>query len=145
MPPYKKYLVLSVVFNILSALLNIFSFATLVPILQILFKTGDAGKATHFMEWDWNNVKEVVSNNADYYVTNMIADMGATTTLLIIGLFLACSLPLPHSSRQERISFHRLLSFQSVQVLCAISAISFIVRLHLCLWDSSAKSARAIS
>ena len=43
-PPYKKYLVLSVVFNILSAILNIFSFATLVPILQILFKTEDAGK-----------------------------------------------------------------------------------------------------
>ena len=88
-PPYKKYLVLSVVFNILSALLNIFSFATLVPILQILFKTGDAGKATELMAWDWSNAKEVVSNNADYYVTNMIADMGATTTLLIIGLFLA--------------------------------------------------------
>ena len=88
-PPYKKYLVLSVVFNILSALLNIFSFATLVPILQIIFKTGDAGKATEFMEWDWSNAKEVVSNNADYYVTMMIADMGATTTLLIIGLFLA--------------------------------------------------------
>ena len=62
-PPYKKYLVLSVVFNILSALLNIFSFATLVPILQILFKTGDAGKATELMAWDWSNVKEVVSNN----------------------------------------------------------------------------------
>lgn len=88
-PPYKKFLVLSVVFNILSALLNIFSFATLVPILQIIFKTGDAGKATEFMAWDWSNVKEVVSNNADYYVTMMIADMGATTTLLIIGLFLA--------------------------------------------------------
>ena len=89
MPPYKKFLVLSVVFNILSALLNIFSFATLVPILQIIFKTGDAGKATEFMAWDWSNAKEVVSNNADYYVTMMIADMGATTTLLIIGLFLA--------------------------------------------------------
>ncbi|MDO4957803.1 MAG: ABC transporter ATP-binding protein [Prevotellaceae bacterium] len=88
-PPYKKYLVLSVVFNILSALLNIFSFATLVPILQILFKTGDAGTATELMAWDWSNAKEVVSNNADYYVTQMIADMGATTTLLIIGLFLA--------------------------------------------------------
>ena len=87
-PPYKKYLVLSVVFNILSALLNIFSFATLVPILQILFKTGDAGKATELMAWDWSNVKEVVSNNADYYVTMMISDMGATTTLLVIGLFL---------------------------------------------------------
>lgn len=89
MPPYKKFLVLSVVFNILSALLNIFSFATLVPILQILFKTGDAGKATEMMAWDWSNAKEVLSNNADYYVTMMIADMGATTTLLIIGLFLA--------------------------------------------------------
>lgn len=89
MPPYKKFLVLSVVFNILSALLNIFSFATLVPILQILFKTGDAGKATEMMAWDWSNAKEVLSNNADYYVTMMIADMGATTTLLVIGLFLA--------------------------------------------------------
>lgn len=88
-PPYKKFLVLSVVFNILSALLNIFSFATLVPILQIIFKTGDAGKATEMMAWDWSNAKEVLSNNADYYVTMMIADMGATTTLLIIGLFLA--------------------------------------------------------
>ena len=39
--PYKKYVVLSIVFNILSALLNIFSFAALIPILQILFKTGD--------------------------------------------------------------------------------------------------------
>ena len=39
--PYKKYVVLSIVFNVLSALLNIFSFAALIPILQILFKTGD--------------------------------------------------------------------------------------------------------
>lgn len=87
-PPYKKYLVLSVVFNILSAVLNIFSFATLIPILQILFQTGDAGKVTQLMAWDWNNVKEVVSNNADYYVTQMIDSIGPTTTLLVIGLFL---------------------------------------------------------
>ena len=45
-PPYKKYLVLSVIFNILSAVLNIFSFAALIPILQILFQTGDAEEAT---------------------------------------------------------------------------------------------------
>ena len=38
-PPYKKYLVASIVFNILSAVLNIFSFMTLIPILNILFKT----------------------------------------------------------------------------------------------------------
>ena len=51
-PPYKKYLVLSVVFNILSAVLNIFSFATLIPMLNILFKTGDADSATELMAWD---------------------------------------------------------------------------------------------
>lgn len=39
--PYKKYVALSIIFNLLSALLNIFSFAALIPILQILFKTGD--------------------------------------------------------------------------------------------------------
>lgn len=87
-PPYKKYLFLSVLFNVLSAVLNIFSFATLIPILQILFQTGDAGKATQLMAWDWSNVKDVLSNNADYYVTQMIGGLGATTTLLIIGLFL---------------------------------------------------------
>ena len=45
-PPYKKYLILSIVFNILSAVLNIFSFAALIPILQILFQTGEAEAAT---------------------------------------------------------------------------------------------------
>lgn len=88
-PPYKKYLVLSVLFNILSAVLNIFSFAALIPILQILFKTEGAGKATELMAWNWSNLKEVVSNNADYYVQQFINTMGATTTLLVIGLFLA--------------------------------------------------------
>lgn len=88
-PPYKKYLVLSVIFNILSAILNIFSFATLIPILQILFETGDAGRVTTLMPWSWENAKDVLSNNADYYVTMLIESVGATSTLLIIGLFLA--------------------------------------------------------
>ena len=52
-PPYKKYLVLSVIFNILSAVLNIFSFATIIPMLNILFQTGDAESATSLMAWDW--------------------------------------------------------------------------------------------
>lgn len=88
-PPYKKYLILSVIFNILSAVLNIFSFATLIPILQILFETGDAGRVTTLMPWSWENAKDVLSNNADYYVTMLIENVGATSTLLIIGLFLA--------------------------------------------------------
>lgn len=88
-PPYKKYLALTVVFNILSAVLNIFSFAALIPILQILFHTEGAGTATELMPWSLDNLKEVLANNADYYVTQLIGDVGATTTLLLIGLFLA--------------------------------------------------------
>ena len=88
-PPYKKYLVLSVVFNILSAVLNIFSFATLIPMLNILFKTGDADEATSLMAWDWGNLTDVAMNNMNYYVNQLIAQVGPTTTLLVIGLVLA--------------------------------------------------------
>lgn len=88
-PPYKKYLALSVTFNILSAVLNIFSFAAIIPILQILFKTDSARNATALMAWDWENAKEVLANNANFYVNRMIADIGPATTLLVIGLSLA--------------------------------------------------------
>ena len=88
-PPYKKYLVLSVIFNILSAVLNIFSFAALIPILQILFQTGDAEAATSVMAWDWGNAQAVLMNNLNYFVNGLIRDFGPTTTLLLIGLFLA--------------------------------------------------------
>ena len=88
-PPYKKYLAASIGFNILSALLNIFSFAALIPILQILFQTGDAEAATEWMTWDWGHAQEVLMNNLNYMVNGLIADYGQTTTLLFIGLFLA--------------------------------------------------------
>ena len=88
-PPYKKYLALTVIFNILSAVLNIFSFAALIPILQILFRTEGTGTATQLMPWSLDNIKEVLANNADYYVTQLIGNVGPTTTLLLIGLFLA--------------------------------------------------------
>ena len=88
-PPYKRYLVMTVSFNILSAVLNIFSFAAIIPILQIIFKTEKAAAAPHLMAWDWDNMKEVAANNMDYYVNVLIADIGPTTTLLVLGLFLA--------------------------------------------------------
>ena len=88
-PPYKKYLVLSVVFNILSAILNVFSFMSLVPMLGILFKTDDTVKATQLMAWDWSRIDTVAMNNMNYYVNRLIEATGATTTLLIIGIVLA--------------------------------------------------------
>ncbi len=76
-------------FNILSAILNIFSIAALIPILQILFQTSDAETATSLMAWDWGNIQTVLMNNMNYYVNGLIAEWGQTTTLLFIGLFLA--------------------------------------------------------
>ncbi|MCR5077592.1 MAG: ABC transporter ATP-binding protein/permease [Prevotella sp.] len=88
-PPYKKYLVLAIVFNILSAVLNIFSFATLIPLLQILFKVDSGTGATHIMSWSEGSFKDVLANNADYYTQIFITSWGPTTTLLLIGLVLA--------------------------------------------------------
>lgn len=89
LPPYKKYLVLSIVFNILSAVLNIFSFAALIPILQILFQTGGHQVATHWMGLGDGSFKDVLSNDTTYLVQQLVGNYGQTTTLLLIGLFLA--------------------------------------------------------
>ena len=90
-PPYKKYLGLSVLFNILSAVLNIFSFAALIPILQILFQVDGGIRANDYMTWngEWDNIKEVATNNLYYYIQEFIVEYSASTALLVIGLFLA--------------------------------------------------------
>ncbi len=87
LPPYKKYLFFSVFFNVLSALLNIFSFAALIPILQILFQVDGGLRANELLPWALS--KDVLQNNLSYYVQELIISTSATTTLLIIGLFLA--------------------------------------------------------
>ena len=90
-PPYKKYLALSIVFNILSAILNIFSFASLIPILQILFQVDGGIRANDYMSWngDLGSIKEVATNNMYYYIQQFIVEYSASTALLVIGLFLA--------------------------------------------------------
>ncbi len=90
-PPYKRYLGLSILFNILSAILNIFSFAALIPILQILFQVDGGIRANDYMTWngDWGTLKEVATNNMYYYIQEFIVEYSASTALLVIGLFLA--------------------------------------------------------
>ena len=90
-PPYKRYLGLSILFNILSAVLNIFSFAALIPILQILFQVDGGIRANDYMTWngDWDTLKEVATNNMYYYIQEFIVEYSASTALLVIGLFLA--------------------------------------------------------
>lgn len=87
--PYKRYVAGAVILNILSAVFNVFSFSLLIPILNILFKTGDADKVYHFMEWGSGELKDVAINNFYYYVSCLIDRFGPATTLLWLGLFLA--------------------------------------------------------
>ena len=89
-PPYRRYLVLSVVFTLLSAVLNVFSFMVLIPILQILFKVS-APVEVDFIAWsamNADNAKEVLMNNVQYYMNDFIGTHGASMMLLLLGLFL---------------------------------------------------------
>jgi subfamily B ATP-binding cassette protein MsbA len=87
-PPYKRYMVLTIVFNLLSAFMNIFSFMAIVPILNILFKTDETVQKLSFMPWHMDHIKDIAMNNMNYGVQQLIAYVGPTTTLLIVGLFL---------------------------------------------------------
>lgn len=86
-PPYKYYLALNIFFNILASVLTLFSFALIIPILEILFKLKQASYT--FMEWGSGSIKDVAINNFYYYVSQMIQDNGPTTALIFLGLFLA--------------------------------------------------------
>ncbi len=87
-PPYKRYLWFSITFNILSAVLNIFSFATIIPILNIIFQTGETTSAEAYMAWSDGSLKEVAMNNLNFFVEQLVEQFGASTTVLLTGLFL---------------------------------------------------------
>ena len=87
--PYKRYIGWAIVLNVLSAIFNVFSFTLLIPILNILFKTGENTKVYEYMEWGSEGIKEEAVNNFYYYVTQMIETHGPQMTLLFMGLFLA--------------------------------------------------------
>ena len=87
--PYRKNFIWSIFLTILSAIFNIFSFALLIPILQILFGIDNA--TYEFIPWDTAalSMKEIVMNNMYYFVkVEMIGNLGGSTTLLLLGLFM---------------------------------------------------------
>ncbi len=93
-PPYKKYMVWNIVFNVLSALLNLFSFALIIPILQILFKINKTDYV--YQAWrldlgDWEALKalpDIWINNFFWYVSDVIGRYGGSVALIMLGLFL---------------------------------------------------------
>ena len=85
-PPYKKYLILNIFFNLLTAILTLFSFALIIPILQMLFKINEATYV--FMEWGSGSMKDVVVNNFYYYVQMIIENWGQSVALASLAIAL---------------------------------------------------------
>lgn len=90
LPKYKKYLVANIILNILSAIFNLFSFASIIPILQILF--GINNERHTMMEWpglaNLSQAGDVLVNNAYALIENIMDERGASTTLLLLGVYL---------------------------------------------------------
>ncbi len=85
-PPYKKYLALNVFFNVLSAFLTLFSFAVIIPILEMLFKVREATYG--YMELGHGSLKDVAVNNFYYYTQEAINHYGPTVTLALLAALL---------------------------------------------------------
>ncbi len=93
-PPYKRYLVGNIVFNILSAILNLFSFALIIPILQILFKIDQETYVYTPIDWNFGNweamkaMPGILKDNFFWFVGDLIERHGGSVTLIVLGLFL---------------------------------------------------------
>ena len=96
-PPYKKFMILNVIFNILSAILNLFSFALIIPILNILFEI--TNETYTYIDWTfnplsfeaWKATPELIKNNFFWFVSDLIETKGGSFTLIVLGLFLVFS------------------------------------------------------
>ncbi|HLW08896.1 MAG TPA: ABC transporter ATP-binding protein [Fermentimonas sp.] len=88
LPPYKKYVILAFFFNLLTALLNVFSLATIIPILQVLFKVNK--DTFEFIPWKGTDYPfiDIVLNNVNWYVTSLMETYGASFTLMMLAVAL---------------------------------------------------------
>lgn len=86
-PPYKKYLFLNIFFNILAAFLTLFSFALIIPILEMLFM-GDKGVVYHYMDWTSGSFKDVAINNFYYSAYYCKIHLGPSVTLMLLAVAL---------------------------------------------------------
>ena len=94
-PPYKRFMALNIAFNILSAILNVFSFALIIPILRILFKMDDrvytyaAWTFRSVTDWEaWRALPGALQNNFYWYVNHLIETQGSSTALILLGVAL---------------------------------------------------------
>jgi len=91
-PPYKKYLWLNIVMNILTALFNLLSFTLIIPILKLLFKVDNADYVYipfHFSSGEsWSSLKDIVTNDFNWYISHLLQTSGASRVLFVLALYL---------------------------------------------------------
>jgi len=89
-PPYKKYVLLALLFNLLTLVFSLFSFAAVIPVLRLLFRIEE--KLNVYKAWNWNNsfkdITEAIQNNFSYHVQHFITSVGPSSALLYLGAFL---------------------------------------------------------
>ena len=88
LPPYRKFVILSFVFNILTAFLNVFSLMTIIPILQVLFKIKETSYT--FIPWDSTEFSffDILLNNGYWQLTQLIETYGGSQTLMFLSIIL---------------------------------------------------------
>ena len=87
LPPYKWYVALNMLFNVLSTILSLFSFATIIPVLQLLFGIATVD-VTYVSLHDASGLQqtlEVLKNNLYFYLQTLIESRGASFVLLLLG------------------------------------------------------------
>jgi len=89
-PPYKKFVLLAFLFNLLTLVFSLFSFAAVIPVLRLLFKIEQSINV--YQAWSWNNsfkdIIEAIKNNFSYSIQNFIVSVGPGSALLYLGAFL---------------------------------------------------------
>lgn len=90
LPPYKKYVLLSLLMNFISTVFSLFSFVAIIPILNILF--GITKSTTQYIPWSFSDslssIAFAIKNNLMFEVENIINTSGQSKSLLFLGLFL---------------------------------------------------------
>jgi ABC-type multidrug transport system fused ATPase/permease subunit len=90
-PPYKKYVFLSLLFNLLTMIFSLFSFAAVIPVLRLLFGLEKVTKAA-YIAWTWHdgvkNIFNALKNNASNWLEQTIHSVGPSMALLYLGVFL---------------------------------------------------------
>lgn len=89
-PPYTHLAVLNIFFNILSTILSLFSFATIIPVLQILFGISDAQAQFTDLQMvsSLQDTLSALKGNMYYYLQLLIDSRGSGFVLFVLGLFL---------------------------------------------------------